>query len=237
LGRIARQAPEGRDRVHRRLLRPTGGNPIAAAQGISFPTYPNATRGSRLKVKPGQGWYAQGGAYLVYSGFANAEDHGVELGAPEGSGVLALGEFGYLVGRYSSGRGLPGKYKIGGYYDSEELHDQKTGEDDRGTWGIDAMGEQMSFSENDRHQEGLSVLVALSYAPPDLNLVQFMAGGLTFKGPFKGRPGDAVSLIAAYGDFSSDLASGQRAEQESVLSGEGLVEINRPGPPVCALAP
>lgn len=203
------------------------GNPIAGAQSISFPTYPSATWGARFKVKPGTGWYAQTGAYLVYPNFRDPDDHGVEFGAPDGSGVLALGEFGYLVGRHRGENSVPGKYKIGGYYDSEELIDLSSGESERGTWGLYAMGEQMLYAEDETFNEGLSAFLALSYAPPDLNRIEFMAaGGLSYKGPIEGRPSDAISLIGAYGDFSSDLASGERARGTSGQTGEGLVEVN-----------
>ncbi|MEM7025085.1 MAG: carbohydrate porin [Pseudomonadota bacterium] len=203
------------------------GNPIAGAQSISFPAYPSATWGGRVKFKPGSGWYAQTGAYLVYPDFRDQDDHGVEFGAPDGSGVLALGEFGYLVGRHRGDNSRPGKYKIGGYYDGERLQDLKSGKNKRGTWGIYAMGEQMLYAEDDTFDQGLSAFLSLSYAPPDVNRIEFMAaGGLSYKGPLKQRPNDAVSLIGAYGKFSSDLRSGERARGESGHTGEGLVEVN-----------
>lgn len=203
------------------------GNPIAAAQSISFPTYSSATWGARLKVKPGQSWYAQGGAYLVYSNFRDPNDHGVEFGAPDGAGVLALAEYGYLVGRHVGENSRPGMYKIGGYFDNEELQNQRTGENERGTWGVYAMGEQMLYAEDDEFDQGLSGFLSLSYAPPDLNRMQFLgAAGLSYKGIVKGRPDDAISLIGAYGDFSNDLAKSQRARGEAAQSGEGLLELN-----------
>jgi porin len=194
------------------------GNPIAAAQSISFPTYPSATWGGRFKIKPESSWYAQTGAYLVYPDFRDSSDHGVEFGAPDGSGVLALGEFGYLVGKDGGQDGLPGKYKIGGYYDTEQLTDLDSGEGERGTWGIYGMAEHMLYSENDQYSEGLLGFLSLSYAPPDLNRVQFMvAGGLSYQGAVAGRPDDSLSLVGAYGLFSDDLP-GQ--------NGETLLELN-----------
>ncbi len=203
------------------------GNPIAGAQSISFPSYPSATWGARLKVKPGQDWYAQAGAYLVYPNFRDADDHGLEFGAPAGHGILALGEFGYLAGSHSGGEGLPGKYKIGGYHDGEDLTDFSTSMTEDGTWGVYVMGEQMLYAEDDSFNEGLSAFLALSYAPPDVNRITFMAaGGLSYKGLIEGRPDDALSLIGAYGDFSSDLSDSQVAAGLSNQTGEGLLEIN-----------
>ncbi|UCD58124.1 MAG: carbohydrate porin [Candidatus Hydrogenedentota bacterium] len=189
-------------------------NPIAGNQSISFPTYPNAVWGGRLKYKPGISWYAQIGAYLVYPDFRNPNDHGVNFGAPEGSGVLTLGEYGYIVGSYRGKPGLPGKYKIGGYYDGEKLRDLKTNQPERGTWGIYGLAEQMVYAEDDKYDQGLSAWLALSYAPPDRNRIEFMAaGGLSYKGIFPGRPRDALSFISSYGRYSSDLRAGQRARR------------------------
>jgi porin len=194
------------------------GNPIAATQSITFPTYPAAAWGGRLKVKPGNSWYAQTGAYLVYPDLFDTGNHGVEFGAPSGSGVLALGEVGYLVGKDAARQGLPGQYKIGGYYDTERLADLDSGKSERGTWGVYAMGQQMLYSENDHYREGLSSFLSLSYAPPDVNTLQLMAaGGLTYQGLIPTRPDDSLSFVAAYGLFSDDL-SGQ--------DGETLLELN-----------
>jgi porin len=194
------------------------GNPIAATQSITFPTYPSATWGGRFKMKPGDRWYAQAGAYLVYPDLFDVGDHGVEFGAPSGSGVLALGEAGYLAGKDGGQQGLPGQYKIGGYYDTERLTDLDSGKSQRGTWGAYAMGQQMLYSEDDQYREGLSSFISLSHAPPDMNKVQFMAaGGLSYQGLIPTRPDDSLSFIGAYGLFSNDLP-GQ--------DGETLLELN-----------
>ena len=195
------------------------GNPIAANQSISFPTFPSAVWGVRLKVKPGSSWYAQTGAYLVYPDFRNPDDNGMNFGAPDGSGVLALGEFGTIVGHPRGKPGLPGKYKFGGYYDGEELQNLKTGQPQRGTWGIYGLAEQMLYAEDDNYNEGLSAWLALSYAPPDVNRILFMAaGGLSYQGLLPDRPRDALSFITAYGSYSRDLTTNQ--------SSEVLLELN-----------
>ncbi len=188
------------------------GSPFAGITGISFPSYPNAAWGARLKYQPGQAWYAQGGAYLVYPDLFDPHSHGVQFGAPDGSGILAMGEVGFNVGRRAGGAGLPGTYKFGGYYDTERLTDLATGAGQRVTWGVYAMGEQMLFRESGSESNGLWAWLALSYAPPDVNAVEFMAaGGLTYVGPIPGRPNDSLSFVAATGVFSDRLA-GQGAE-------------------------
>ena len=118
------------------------GNPIAGVSGISFPNYPNAAWGARFKVQPGQAWYAQAGAYLVYLGLFDPHSNGVQFGAPDGSGILAMGEVVFNVGQRAGSGVLAGTYKFGGYLDTERLTNLTTGADQRGTWDVYAMGEQ-----------------------------------------------------------------------------------------------
>jgi len=194
------------------------GNPIAGASSINFPTYPNAVWGGRVKVKPGDRWYTQSGAYMVYPSLGDPSEHGVEFGAPDGSGALAITEIGLNLGNRASEAGLPGTYKIGGYYDTERLTNLESGASQRHTWGVYAMGEQMLYSEDDDYSRGLWAWLALSYAPPDVNEIMFMAaGGLSYVGLFDSRPDDSLSFIAATGVFSDHLPD-QNAET--------LLEVN-----------
>jgi len=199
------------------------GNPIAANQSISFPTYPSAVWGARFKVKPHSNWYAQAGTYLVFDGFRDADFHGLEFSAPEGSGLLTLGELGYIAGKYAQEKGPPGLYKIGGYYDGEQLQELHTGNAVRGTWGVYALAQQMLYAKNRDFTQGLSAFAAVSYAPPNRNEIAFMAaGGLSYQGLFPGRPADSLSAIGAYGRFSGDLDQAASSPE----SFEGLLELN-----------
>jgi porin len=203
------------------------GNPIAAHQDITFPTYPAATWGARIKVKPGNSWYAQAGSYLVYEDLFDSDQHGINFSIPSGSGVLALGEVGYIVGKFRNESGPPGRYKIGGYYDSQRIESMKTGEDVRGTWGLYIMGEQMLYSENSDYTEGLSAWASLSYAPENRNLITFMAaGGLSYQGLIPSRPDDMLAFIFAYGHFSGDLRQFDRSNGNPVQHGETVLELN-----------
>ncbi|MCH7949902.1 MAG: carbohydrate porin [Candidatus Dadabacteria bacterium] len=202
-------------------------NPIAAIQSISFPTSPSAVWGARLKVKPGTNWYGQVGSYLVFEDFRDPDDHGFNFSIPSGSGVLTLGEFGYITGNYQNIPGLPGKYKIGAYYDSERLQELSTDRNVRGTWGLYIMGEQMLYSENSDYSEGLSAFLALSYAPENRNIITFMtAGGLSYQGLLPSRSDDIFAFIFAYGLFSDDLNEFNRDNGDPLQDYEVILELN-----------
>lgn len=203
------------------------GNPIAANQDITFPVYPFATWGARMQIKPETSWYTQAGAYLVYEDLFDSDSHGVDFSIPNGSGVLAIGEIGYIVGKFRNVPGLPGNYKIGGYYDSERLESLKTEEDVRGTWGLYIMGAQMLYSEKSEYTEGLSIWTALSYAPENRNPITFMAaGGISYQGLLPGRPVDMLAFNFAYGRYSSDLRQFERNNGQTVQHSETVLELN-----------
>lgn len=188
------------------------GNPFVGAVNINFPSYPFSTWGGRIKVKPGEAWYAQVGGYQVYPDFFDLNDHGVEFGIPDGSALLGLAEFGFNLGSRAARPGLPGTYKFGGYVDGESHTNLATGADEGATWAAWAMGEQMLFAEADDKSQGLWAWLALSYSPPDVNELEFMtAGGLSYVGLLPGRPLDTASFVFANGVFS-DRLTGQGSE-------------------------
>jgi porin len=203
------------------------GNPINAVQNLSFPTYPNAAWGGRLKVQPGSAWYAQAGSYLVYSELGDADLHGVEFSAPAGSGAFTIAEVGYRIGGYEDPSTRPGTYKIGGYWDGQQVEDVESQRDVYGTWGVYVLGEQMLLPEDGRSTQGLSGFGALSYAPPDRNPIELMvAGGLSYQGLFPGRDDDVLAFVFAYGQYGDDLRRGESARGEPEQTHEILLELN-----------
>lgn len=203
--------------------------PIAAQQSISFPTYPSAVWGGHFKVKPGPKWSAQIGSYLVFPGFRNPDFHGTNFSAPEGSGALTLAQFMYLVGGAQSAekRTLPGRYILGGYFDSEQVTNVETQQPVHGTGGAYLMAQQKIFAPVAGSDVGLSAWLALSWAPQNRNQVSNMAaGGVSYQGVIPSRPWDALSFISAWAGYSGDLRDGQRARGEPLQHGEVLLEVN-----------
>ncbi len=204
------------------------GIPLAAAQSISFPTFPNAVWGGHFKLKPGSTWSAQAGSYLVFPEFRDAKFNGTNFSAPEGSGALSLAQIMYLTGGAGTGHAtLPGRYILGGYFDSEQVTAVETQQPVHGTGGAYLLGEQMLFAERPGSDVGLSAWLALSWAPPNRNPVSHMAaGGLSYQGIVPSRPWDGLAFIAAWAGYSDDLRDGQRRRGEPLQHGEVLLELN-----------
>lgn len=204
------------------------GTPLAAAQSISFPTFPSAAWGGHFKLKPTNRWSAQVGSYLVFPEFRDPDFHGTNFSAPEGSGALSLAQIMFLTGGALTGHAtLPGRYILGGYFDSERVTAVETQQSVYGTGGAYLLGEQMLFKEKAGTDVGLSAWLALSWAPPNRNQVSNMAaGGLSYQGILPSRPWDGLAFIAAWAGYSGDLRDGQRTRGEPLQHGEILLELN-----------
>ena len=78
-----------------------------------------------------------------------------------------VGEVGYLVHAENNAPGLPGRYRVGGYYDSRQYGSlSNPGHEQTGNYGFYVMGEQMVFRDGGPGSaKGLSFFGALIYAP------------------------------------------------------------------------
>jgi porin len=199
-------------------------NPIVAAQTVTFPTYPTATWGAQFKLRPGDDWTATIGSYLVFPGIGDPHGNGVAFAASKGSGALTVAEVAYAAGGDDA---PPGQYRLGGYYDGEQVRDAETLAPVHGTGGAYLMAQQMLFSEPEDPFVGLSSWLALSWAPENRNPVTFMAaGGLLYQGIIPSRSWDGLAFVTAWRQWGTDARDGQRRRDEPVRNGELLLELN-----------
>ena len=107
---------------------------------VPTPSYPEAAPGTRLRINsPGGRFYFQGG---VFAGNPNADrdgdpapgfragtaynDNGVRFPISGNQGLLSLCEAGLLVNYHQEDPGLPGSYRVGGFYHTGAFSDQRT---------------------------------------------------------------------------------------------------------------
>ncbi|MEJ2376334.1 MAG: carbohydrate porin [Pseudolabrys sp.] len=207
------------------------GTNLAANMLRGGPAYPLATPGVRLKFKPSDDAAIQGAVFAGDPAGSNcgaADDpqkcnrHGFAGFGLDG-GALFLGEAQYSVNQGKHALGLPGVYKLGGWYATADFADQHYGIGPggaaltladpsmpdplyhRGNSGIYAVADQMVWRGGD---SSLNVFVRGGLSPADRNLVSYYVdGGFGLKGPLPGRPNDRLTFGVAYAKISRDAVA------------------------------
>ncbi len=215
----------------------------------ALPSTPYAAPGIRLKWNVTDSIYLQAAAY---GGNPDTSSSGTRLGWRPEEGILTYYELGYRHNQRKGDQGLPGNYKLGAYYHSDEFLNMynavgnlgftpfgyTNGESDtfNGNWGAYFLAEQMLWREKtweDPAQQGIVGFFRLTKAPGDRNLTEFgVDGGLVFRGLIPTRDYDTLGIAASYLRISSDLRRGMRDANE-ILPGtffiedyEGVIELN-----------
>ncbi len=188
----------------------------AANQTNGGPAYPLATPGIRVAVAPTKHLTMLG---AVFSGDPAGKDcfddaqlcnkHGTTFSTS--GGALWMGEVQYTINQ-GEGEGLPGVYKVGGWYQTGKFADQHYGFDRSGDHGVYAIADQTVWQNGG--SDALSVFARVGGAPSDRNLVSFYAdGGLAYRGLFPGRDQDILALGVAYAKISEDARDADRDVQ------------------------
>ena len=116
------------------------GTPPTLAQNTPAPVYPEAVPGVRLRLNsPDARFYFQSGAYAgnpdadrdgdpdpAFRPGTAYNDHGVRFPLSGNQGVLSVNEVGFLLNTGKDDHGLPGAYRLGGYFDSDTFPDERT---------------------------------------------------------------------------------------------------------------
>ncbi len=151
------------------------GSPPTVSLNVPAPVYPQAAPGVRLRLNtPDSRFYFQTG---VYAGNPNADrngdpnpgfvqgtaynDHGIRFPISGNQGAFSLYEFGFLLNRGKDSHGLPGAYRIGGFFDTDTFSDQRFDARGRaltlhGDGGVYAVAEQVVYrppGAGNQHEE------------------------------------------------------------------------------------
>jgi porin len=192
------------------------------------PAYPLATPGVRLQVKASEDITALAAVFSGDPAGANCHDgpeqcnkYGTTFSFTGGS--LWMGELQYAINQSKQAAGLPGVYKLGGWYATADFADQHYGVDGagyvvsladsmaagplnhRGNGGIYAVADQMAWRSE---KTSLNLFARGGLAPSDRNLISYYAdGGGAFKGLLPGRADDVLTFGVAYAKISRDAAA------------------------------
>jgi porin len=200
------------------------GNPLSVPIDVSVPSYPNTAWGARGRYWLTDEAYAMTGVYNTYAPFRANRFHGVDFTIHEDSGLASMNEIGW---RPEIVPGLRGNYKVGGWYDTLQHREYRTGRQSPNGWGLYAAFDQRLLPKGGPHGLGITPFVAFSWAPPDVNEQEwFVDGGVLWEGPVPGRPNDVLGLFGVYGRTSRDLRRSQRAAGQPGQTYEAILELN-----------
>ncbi|AYG61983.1 carbohydrate porin [Rhizobium jaguaris] len=211
------------------------------------PAYPFAVPGAQIIVKPDDAWTLQA---AVFNGSPTGSDpngNANGLGFPVGDGVLAIAEAAYAYMPGKGDPGLPGTYKIGAWYNSEEFDSLSTASNGvsladplssgsprrlSGNFALYGVVDQTLWQEPGSSDNGLNGFVRIAIAPQqDRNSMNwYFDMGLAYKGLLPGRDDDTAGVSFAYASMSSgtsDLVKAQNAftgASQPVPSSEAVIE-------------
>ena len=211
------------------------GWPVLASSDMpgGGPAYPLSSLGVRVRARPNNSITFLAG---VFNGSPVANNLGdpqknnpAGISFPLNGGALAIAELQFATPAASAAASnggaaqlLPGVYKIGVWYDSENFNDVRydnmgvslasptsTGIPavHRGDYAIYAVADQMIYRFSDDPGRTVSVFLRPSLAPQqDRNFIAFsLNGGLTMHGLIVGRNDDVFGLAAAFTQVSTDV--------------------------------
>lgn len=208
------------------------GDNLAANMLNGGPAYPLAAPGVRLKLAPSDNVAVLG---AVFTGDPAGPNCGGDDDDPQkcnrsgtaafglDGGALFMGELQYSVNQGKHAVGLPGVYKLGGWYATADFSDQHYGSDPmgarvsladasaayalmhQGNGGIYGVIDQMVWRGGD---SSLSLFVRGGISPSDRNLVSYYVdGGMGIKGPLPGRADDRLTFGVAHAKISRDAVA------------------------------
>jgi porin len=195
--------------------------PFYPVERHALASTPYATPGVRVRLDPVPWFYAQAG---VYGGNPDTSYHGTEFNLHEDEGALTYYELGFRPHLIEGSKMLPGSYKIGGFYHTDDFADTdallatfglpSSGKIHDGNYGLYALLEQMVYREqapDDPAQQGLVVFGRTGYSPSDRNFYEWGAdGGAVYKGAIPGRDFDTLGVGFSWLSVSNDLIDVQK---------------------------
>jgi porin len=200
---------------------------LAADQFQGGPVYPLATPGVRLQVKPTDQ------ITLLTAVFSGAPAGANCMMLPQecnrsgttfslSGGALWVGEAQYGINQGKDAKGLPGVYKLGGWYATTNFRDIRFGLaatgmpvtlasalsvsplNHQGNWGVYGIADQMVWRAA-MGPQSLNAFLRASGSPSDRNPIEFyIDGGLGLKAPIPGRDDDLLTFGFAYSQISQD---------------------------------
>ena len=199
---------------------------------MDAPVYPAATPGVRVAVKPDDHWSFMAGVFNGGTGDLNGVDrYGTNINFDKG--VLCLAEAGYTLNPRSAApadgktaapisRPLSGTYKVGGFVNTGDFTNNRTGAALHNDYGLYALADQELWHEPGQPDEGLRGFGRAGCAPGDRNVVPLdFECGLNYAGLVPHREKDLAGVGFAYTKIDNsvldDAGAGPSRHYESII--------------------
>jgi porin len=190
------------------------------------PVYPMGTPGIRLALTP-VNWLTYEGAVFQGNPFAqNVNRHGFRWDLSASNGYCSIHELTFRLNQESGSSGLPGTFKIGGWFDTAP--DPNANSTQPWHYGLHFVADQMLFREahsdvtpvtdNKGQQtgvasptnQGLGIFTHIGLSPQNSSFINFYVdGGLTYKGLIPSRNNDVFGVAVGYGHLTNDPQDNQ----------------------------
>lgn len=191
------------------------------------PAYPLATPGVRVMAKATDNLSVLGAVFSgdpagKPCGFSAQECNETGTTFSTTGGSLWMGELQYAINQDKKALGMPGVYKLGGWYATADFADQRYGINGagaivslavdttataiqhKGNWGVYGVADQMVWRGAER---SLNLFLRGGFSPSDRNLISYyIDGGAGMKGLLPGRPDDVLTFGVAYAKIGDDAA-------------------------------
>jgi porin len=199
------------------------GNPVAIFFNLPFTAYPNVVWGSALDVKNDY-LELKLGVFDTNVNTVKSKYHGLNFTFHSPYGALLIAEGSFLIGQSKKDmHGWPGNYKIGVAYITGQ-HNEISGKKSRADINYYLLFDQVFF-QRDHKQFG--AFFSLIMAEPDKNTFPlFMNGGINLKGLFPSRNDDVSCFGFVYGDFSKDIRTINKLDNQPLQHAETVLELN-----------
>ena len=192
------------------------------SNNIPVSNYPVAALGFRMRWEPTNNLYFMA---EISDGDPGKNNGGFDWKLDSKEGFLNFFETGYHFGDQEESRTMPGTYKFGWWYHTDEFDDVRDmdGNGDplehNGNYGLYFIADQMLIPGE--RKRGLGAFIQVGGVPDDRNLVDsYIGGGFHYQGIIPSREKDVLGLAVARASISDDFKDIEKRD-----SHETAVEI------------
>ncbi|MCP4253946.1 MAG: carbohydrate porin [Candidatus Scalindua sp.] len=197
------------------------------SNNIAVANFPVAALGFRARWDVTDNFYFMS---EISDGDPGPNDSGLHPSLSSEDGFVLFNELVYHYGDVVESSTLPGTYKLGWWYHSDEFDDVRATDADGnaivhdGNYGIYFIADQMLLpGEGDT---GLGAFLQIGGVPDDRNLVDFyVGGGIHYKGVIPSRDNDILGLAVAHAQISGDQRDADNVDGYVTNDHETVVEL------------